>query len=158
MIKSIKNYFLRHIDIDPRVKYAILLLALVGLIDTFYLSYSNYLSVPVTCPIVANVNSCDIVTKSDYSTILGIPLAFIGVFFYLTVFAIGLISLIKKHAYVLNILLPLTTLAFLFSLRLVYLQLFVIEYICYYCIVSAALSTALFGISIWIYKKMDIPS
>ena len=58
-------------------------LAFVGMIDTLYLSLSRR-SGPIPCHITSG---CEDVVTSVYSQVAGIPLAWFGLAFYLTVLA-----------------------------------------------------------------------
>ena len=59
----------------------ILLLALVGVVDSVILSYEHLY--PRFVPCVGNAwADCGKVLSSSYSTLFGIPLAFIGLFHY----------------------------------------------------------------------------
>ncbi len=155
MFETIKQLIYRPVIIDSKWKKGILALSSVGLLDTGYLTYSHYEAAILKCFGVTVVNSCQVVTESIYSTILGVPVAVIGLAFYLFIFVTTILSFKSKYNFLLNLFLPLTGLAVLMSLRLVYLQISVIQYICYYCMLSATLSLLLFIISGIIYKKIN---
>lgn len=155
MLNKIKEFIYRQVIIDAKWKKAILALASIGMLDAGYLTYSHYRAEILRCFGVTVVNACQVVTESLYSTILGVPVAVIGLCFYAFVFTITFLSLRDKYNFLLNLILPVTALATLTSLRFIYLQVAVIGYICYYCMVSAALSITLFIISVIIYKKIN---
>lgn len=155
MLNAIKQFIYRQVIIDNKWKKAILALASIGLLDAGYLTYSHYRAEILRCFGVTVVNACQVVTESIYSTILGVPVALIGLCFYLFVFIITLLSFKDKYNFLLNLILPVSALAMLTSLRFVYLQISVIGYICYYCMLSATLSLTLFIISAIIYKKIN---
>ena len=61
--------------------YAVmLLLVMIGIVDTAYLTYAHYTGTPVACPDSGVIN-CAKVLSSPYSAIFGIPLGFIGFIF-----------------------------------------------------------------------------
>ncbi len=155
MLEKIKQFIYRPTIIDIKWKKAILALASIGLIDTGYLTYSHYQAQILRCFGHTVVNACQVVTESIYSTILGVPVALIGLCFYIFLITVTILSFKNKYNFLLNLLLPITTLAMLMSLRFVYLQVAVIGYICYYCMLSATLSLTLFVISMVIYKKIN---
>ena len=124
---------------------ALIILGFLGFLDASYLTVSHYSNVELSCNIT---NGCAEVTNSKYSVFMGIPLALMGVFYYLTILLTSLYYFDSKNSKVLKIYLPLTTTGFLFSLYLVFLQIWVIEAICQYCMFSAMNSTLLFGLSL----------
>ena len=64
-------------------KYVLLLLfSLFGFFDALYLSYEHYTNQLPPCALGA-VFDCGHVLRSEYAVILGIPLAVIGVIYYL---------------------------------------------------------------------------
>ncbi len=127
-----------------------LIIAFIGFVDALYLTI-NYYSNSIPPCFVAQ--GCDVVTTSQYAKLLGIPIALLGTLYYLLIFALGLYYLDKKSLAVLKILPVITAVGFIFSLYLVYLQLFVLKALCIYCLFSAGSSTALFIISLFLKKK-----
>lgn len=155
MLATLHRWFTRHPSLSPVFPAVIILIALFGLIDSGYLTYKHYSKEILPCPVVESVNTCQVVATSVYANILGLPISLLGLLFYLVVIAIGLISLREKWQFTLNFIPPLSALAWLFSIRLTYLQFFVIHSVCYYCIFSAVLSTVLLAIGIAIIRKID---
>ncbi len=155
MLNKIKQFICQPVIIEANWKKAIIALASIGILDAGYLTYAHYRAQILRCFGVTVVNSCQVVTESIYSTMLGVPVAVIGLCFYLFVLGVAWLSFKNKYNFLLNLILPVTALATLTSLRFVYLQVSVIGYICYYCMVSAGLSLTLFIISAIIYKKMN---
>ncbi len=156
MLHKIRRFILRSVDIKKSFKVAIIIIGLIGLMDSSYLTYAHYKAHPINCfTEVKQINSCQLVADSIYSTVLGVPVSLIGMFFYLVVIGIGVISQKNDFTFLLNLLLPFSALAVLFSLRLTYLQVYIIGYICYYCILSAMLACTLLGISWKIYNQIN---
>lgn len=139
----------------PRwVILSFLFVSFIGFWDAFYLTVQHYRGLPPTCAVF---QGCEQVANSPYAVVGGVPVALLGVFYYLTVFFSALAHLLVSDglghgrwaAWVRGDRLLmgvrwLTVIGFVFSLWLVYLQLFVIKSICLYCMISAATSTILF--------------
>ena len=157
MLHKIRRFVLRSVDIKKSFKVAIIIIGLIGLIDSSYLTYAHYKAHPLNCftKEIEKTSSCQVVTDSIYSTILGVPISLLGMCFYLVVISIGIMSYKKDYTFLLNLLLPFSALAVLFSLRLTYLQVYIIGYLCYYCILSATLACILLGISWKIYNQIN---
>jgi uncharacterized membrane protein len=130
----------------------IFILALVGVLDTLYLTQGFLSKEGVVCLID---EGCDIVTTSVYSTWGGIPVVLVGLAFYLFVAVLSaLIYYEKISKSALLYLKIVTSIAVVVSLWFTYVQLFILEAICEYCILSALLSMALFVLA-WI-KTRDV--
>jgi len=155
MFATLHRHFTRHPALSLRWPLTVIIIGLMGMIDSGYLTYSHYAQTVLPCPTIESVNTCQVVATSVYSNILGVPLALIGLGFYATIIAIGLISLKEKFQFALNFIPPLAALAWLFSVRLTYLQFFVIHSVCYYCIFSALLATILLVMGVMMMRKID---
>ena len=111
----------------------VLLLSLMGLAISLYLTYAKVTSGPFQC----RIGECETVLNSEYSEIFGIPVALFGVLFYLPVFLFSYYSFFK-------VLLLISVFGFLFSIYLTYLQAFIIGEYCSLCLSFAIISTAIF--------------
>jgi len=114
--------------------------AMAGLLDAVYLSVKHYTG-NFGCSVTAG---CEVVTTSEYATILGIPLSVLGVAYYGTQLILSLIYIAKRNDAVMRLAGWFTVAGLLASSFFVYLQLFVIDAICFYCMISAGTSTLLF--------------
>ncbi len=132
-----------------KLNYLVILLGIVGLVDSAYLTYEHFQTNTLGCPIFGG---CNEVLRSQYSEILRIPTSLLGVIYYLTLIFVSILILFKK-ADLLKLLVLITFFGFLFSMWLVYLQLFVIKNICAYCLFSALLSTLIFIITFIHYQR-----
>ena len=115
------------------------LLALVGLADALYLTIEHVTGQSVRCTIIAG---CSAVLSSPYAVVAGIPLAVIGAAAYFTVFSLAILTLFGYH-WAGKLMGVLVFTMFGLSLWLIYLQAFVIREFCQYCLLSAAITTAL---------------
>src|SRR5919109_76179 len=96
-----------------------------------------------------SVGSCETVQLSRWATLLGLPVAVWGVGYYALIFALTLAAIQPRFADSRGLALALVLLTgwgLLFSAWLTYLELFVINAICQWCVVSAVLATVLFVI------------
>jgi uncharacterized membrane protein len=127
-------------------------LALVGFADSTFLLAKRLSGGPIPC--VLGFTGCDVVSKSPYSVLFGIPLSAYGMVFYLGIGILGLLYLDTKNALFARLLLPMTALGFLSSVYFIYIQKFLIKAFCVYCVLSAIISTALFCLGIVVYRKL----
>lgn len=112
-------------------------LALIGLANAAYLLYKKVRHEKLTCLIGED---CDIVTKSNYGYLFGIPNEVVGIGFYGLVLVLFFLSFLGIPA-ILNfplgaLLLTLAIPASLTSLYLLGIQAFVLKKWCDYCILS----------------------
>ncbi|MBI5733239.1 vitamin K epoxide reductase family protein [Candidatus Jorgensenbacteria bacterium] len=124
----------------------------IGFLDATYLTVKHYLGTPITCSVFAD---CEKVTSSQYAVIGGIPVALLGACYYLFIFILVIAYVDTKKDHILYAIARITPVGFLASLWFIYLQLFVIQAICLYCIFSAFTSTILFGLGIILLKFKD---
>lgn len=103
------------------------ILSSIGIIDSLYLTYIKLSSNPHICSFA----QCDKVQLSQYSEIFGIPVAVLGIIYYMILF----IGINKKLDYFNKIWIMWGV---MFSSALTYLQLFVVKAICGWCLLSFA--------------------
>ena len=83
--------------------------------------------------------------------LFGVPVAFLGVLGYLALFVIGLVGLQPRFVPDRRIAVSLTvlaTLGFAFTLYLTAIELFVLHAICRWCVGSAVIMTAIWGLAL----------
>lgn len=138
-------------QIIPKWLVAVFLIAaLLGFLDTTYLTVKHYSGSALNCSAV--FGNCEKVTTGKYATVGGIPLALIGAIYYLTIFILTIAYLDARRQTIMLLASFLTIPAFLASVGFVYLQLFIIKAICPYCMASATLTTILFIAGILIIR------
>ena len=123
----------------------ITVLALAGLADAGYALNQHYAPpLDSSCDINATV-SCTAVNQSDYSVLLGIPVAAIGMAGYVLIGAAALTALLKNawRRWLMPAIAAAGVIALAFSLWLTYVELFVIKAVCPLCVTSLALVTAI---------------
>ena len=115
------------------------IVSLIGLADSIYLTIEHVTGQSVRCTIVAG---CSEVLSSPYSVVAGVPLAMIGAAAYFGVFSFATLTAFG-YRFAAKLLTVLVLVMFLVSLWLIYLQAFVIHAFCQFCLLSAAVATAL---------------
>ncbi len=130
--------------------FTILGVSILGFFDAAYLTIQHYTQFTLPCTIT---HGCDLVTKSEYSSIAGVPVALLGALFYLAMFFATYIIIETKRHDLLRFVALGSIAGFLSSCWFVYLQFFVIHAICQYCMLSALTSTTLFVASIVYFSK-----
>ncbi len=118
-----------------------IILSFLGLLDSLYLSYQKINNNEVAC---STFGGCNTVINSNYAYLIGIPLAYLGLIYYLTLLLVIFFVLINKKTLWLKLLTIITLSGFLMSGYFVYLQFFEIGSICIFCMFSALVSTLLF--------------
>ncbi len=124
-----------------KLNWAFMLVSFSGFLDALYLSIQRFKGVPIICTIL---EGCNKVASSIYAEILNVPVAYIGVAYYLLIFSLALWFLASKNRNTFLLMSAFTVVGFLASVWFVYLQFFVIKAICFYCMISATTSTLLF--------------
>ncbi|HUI95268.1 MAG TPA: vitamin K epoxide reductase family protein [Xanthobacteraceae bacterium] len=110
-------------------------LALVGLAVATYDSIMVSSGLPLWCP--PPIDGCNVVATSPYARMLGLPIAYYGVGFYLGILGIAVLLAIRPSSRMLRLAAVLCTGAgVLFSLYFMVLQIGFIHAFCIYCLVS----------------------
>lgn len=129
-------------------------LALAGIFISLYLTlYKLGMIGELSC----SIGSCETVNTSKWSRFLGLPVAAWGLLFYLDVFAVALVGTMPRfesEPIISLVLVAETAVGVLFSAWLTYLELGVIHAICIWCVTSAVIVTAIFGVSLADYRDM----
>jgi len=126
---------------------AVPVLASLGFVDAAYLTFKHFEGGKVECGIVPGAD-CNIVLGSMYSEIYGMPLALLGSLYYLTVLTLWTIYWRREENVILRMLLGATSIGFIASLYLIYIQGFVLNAYCLFCMASAFISITLFVLMI----------
>ncbi len=123
--------------------FFIIIFSIIGILDTTYLTFDHFTN---TIPYCANTAwiDCGLVLRSVYSVVWGIPLTLVGLVYYLVVFALASLGLLRKSQLALALVIGLSAGGFLFSVFLLYLQIGVIGAICLYCTLSGIVTTTIF--------------
>jgi uncharacterized membrane protein len=128
-----------------------MLIAALAFAGVFLAIYLTMYKLGVIGELACSVGHCETVNLSRWSVFLGLPVAAWGVGFYVVVFTVALAGTTERLAdapWISTALLALSGWGVVFSAWLTYLELFVINAICVWCVVSAILVTVLFGLSL----------
>lgn len=137
----------------------VLLLSLAGGAVAAYLTYVHFEAGALVC----STGGCTTVQESSYSTIGPIPIAALGLGMFLFLGALAL-SRIFNWSIVTsdtaNIAAWLVTLtALMYYAYLVYIELFVLEAICQWCVVTTAVTVVIFAVEsvlLWRWYNSDL--
>ena len=123
-------------------------LAMAGVFVALYLTlYKLGVIGQLTC----TVGSCETVNTSEWSTLLGQPVALWGLVFYVATLFVTIFGLSERYAdsrALSQVLVVMSGSGVLFSAWLTYLELFVIHAICMWCVISAIIVMAIFAVSV----------
>lgn len=128
---------------------SMVVVAFLGFADAMYLVIEHFQNKIPPCL----TGGCEVVLSSKYSVILGIPVPVLGAVFYLLML-IGLLAYVdSKNEKVLKAALILSPFGFLFTAWFLYVQAFILHAYCQYCLGSAATSTTLFIIALFMLNR-----
>jgi len=127
-----------------------ILFSLAGFIVASYLAVMHFLSSAPSCLIVSG---CDTVAFSKYSDIGGVPVAMLGLFLYAAELLLVIAYLDTNREGFLRIEAYLTIIGFIASLWFTYVQFFILDAYCFFCLLSAAFSIILFIVGIMTLTK-----
>jgi uncharacterized membrane protein len=131
-------------------------MALLSLAGFFLALYLHLYKIGKIGSLACGTGACETVQLSSYATFLGVGVALIGVIGYGAMFVVSMFALQPRYAGVswpLRAMVLLSSGSVLFAMYLTYLELFVIQAICRYCVVSATLVTSLFLLSLFDFFK-----
>jgi uncharacterized membrane protein len=128
-------------------------LAVAGIGVSTYLVWVHYDIDALVC----GVGDCHEVQASRYSEVFGIPVAILGLGMYVAVLALALVRFrVPERAMEITTALFVMTLAgTLYSGYLTWLEIYEIEAICQWCVISAIITTAIFAIETAILWRGD---
>jgi uncharacterized membrane protein len=122
----------------------IAVVALIGLADATYLTVEHLSGRTLQCTLTSG---CNTVLSSEYSKLFGYPLSGFGAVAYFTVFSFAVL-IAFDYKILKPLLLVIVSFMAAMSCWLVYLQAFVIEAFCQYCLLSAIVCFTLFALAL----------
>ena len=134
---------------DRRLKLAIRLVIIPGLVAASYLTYAKLTDTTIACGVGGG---CNAVNNSEWSEVFGVPVTLLGMIAYVLLF---LSTFIKAElGKTLGAFLAVTGAAF--SIFLQYEALVVMELTCPWCLTSAVAMLLLAGLTVW--RLLRLPS
>lgn len=143
-------------DRDLIARGGILLLALCGVGVSSYLLYEHFVA-PIAC---FTGEGCQTVDDSIYSEIFGVPMSGIGLVSYLGIIGLQLGSLRARNpvaSYLQLAVFGASVAGVAFAVYLTYVEVFIIEALCSWCLTSAVIITLILLLSIWTLQAMRTP-
>ena len=137
---------MKHTKLDNKFRIASLILAVLGLLDSIYLTWVKFSGKYALCGPIGN---CESVNTSQYSEVFGIPIALLGAGAYLVV--IISLSLESRGSFWAEyspiIVFGISLIGVLYSIYLTYIEVAVLKAICPYCVISAIILVILLVLS-----------
>jgi uncharacterized membrane protein len=128
------------------LRWAVAVLALVGAGIAGYLTYTRFFGLEPVCP----TSGCEIVQNSRWSTLLGIPVALLGLLTYLSIFT----STQIRHPLVKQAGAMVALVALGFNAYLLYIQEHEIGHYCTWCVSNEVVSLILAPVAIaWLLSS-----
>ena len=134
----------------PLVKtwIASVVLAIIGLADSAYLSWVKLANATATC---SNIGDCELVNTSRFSEIGGIPIAALGTAAYLAIVVLLAIEkrLPDRSSSVRVGVFGIALAGTLYSAYLTYVEIGILRAICPLCVLSSVVISAIFVLSVF---------
>ena len=131
----------------------VMLFGIIGMAVAGYLTYVHYNEDALVC----TVGGCETVQQSDYSTMLGVPIAIFGFLMFLTVTLLALARLTDRSPLPSDIAsiaawtLLLTSL--LYYAYLTYIEIWELEAVCQWCVISSIVALLMFVLESLLLKR-----
>ena len=135
------------VNAGRRLNLGLGLLAVIGIGLAGYMSYTDLLG---TIPVCGGIGDCETVHTSAYAFIAGVPVAVLGLVSYVAVagLVLGRQAVSGTTAYLASLgILVMVLSGTLFSAFLTYLEFFVIDAVCPWCVASALTITSMLILS-----------
>jgi uncharacterized membrane protein len=120
-------------------------LSVLGVLVSAYLTFEHFNSSPsFACPETSAIN-CVKVTTSSYAEILGVPVAILGLGYFVAMTAMSLPG-VRDHRVLARIRLAASALGVAFVCYLVWVELFRVDAICLWCTAVHVIAVLVFGL------------
>jgi uncharacterized membrane protein len=128
-----------------------MLIAALALIGVFVALYLTLYKIGTIGHLACGFGSCERVNTSTWATFVGLPVAMWGLGFYVATLIVAIAGTSPRLASrreISYLLAAMSGVGVAFSAWLTYLELFVIDAICRYCVMSAVIVTLIFIVSV----------
>lgn len=115
-------------------------LTLAGAGIASYLTTVHYAGQPIVC---SGIGDCELVNQSKYASLAGVPVALLGGLAYAAMLALIGGAWLRRSGTLLAAAWGVALAGSAFSMYLTYVELYVLDAICIYCVGSASIMTAL---------------
>jgi uncharacterized membrane protein len=129
-----------------------MIIAALALIGAFVALYLTMYKMGAIGHLACGLGGCERVNTSSWSVFAGAPVAAWGLAFYMATFVVAVVGTapgLMNHRGISSLLAMMSLAGVVFSGWLTYLELYVIEAICKYCVTSAVIVTLIFIVSIY---------
>ena len=138
-----------------RTLQSVILLSVAGLGISLYLAWVYLSDATILC---GGSGGCSTVQHSPYAWIAGVPIPVLGAMAYSGLIAVGILALqleARRELFLLA-LFGGALIGVGFSAYLTYVEFFVIYAICRWCIASAVIMVAIFGLTLRAYRQWQL--
>jgi uncharacterized membrane protein len=141
------------LQFDVLSAFAALVFAVAGFGVAVYLTVVHYTHQQIACN---GLGDCEYVNSSEYAELGGMPVALLGAVAYASIALLVPLWRLLRQENALLIAWGIALASFAFSAYLTYIELFVIDAICVYCVISAMMATAMFAalsLTVWLRSR-----
>ncbi len=142
-----------HIMTRATLIIILLVLGVLGLVDSIYLAGHATADTALFCDIGAGLDGCNTVAQSPYSKFYGIPLAYFGVAYYALLALLALIVAFRPLKLIYKGLLAYAVVGAVASVVFLFIQFVFIKALCIYCIASAIIAFLALFASFILFKR-----
>ncbi len=131
------------------------LLAVAGIGTSAYLTYSHYADNPTVC---AGIGSCEFVQNSKYSEMAGVPVALMGLLYFIATLGLCGVRLLRGvtvDQWARPVAFTMGVGSSLFVIYLTCVELFVIDAICVWCVATASITIACLAVVVWMIVSAE---
>lgn len=134
--------------------WIIIIASLIGLVASAYTIYAHYDTSGSTFCSVSDTFDCDVVNKSEYSKILGIPVGVLGVGGYGAMIILAFMYMREHSSVVKQLMILGAVFGLLFSLYLTAVEAFILFVWCLVCLTSQAAMITV-AVSVFLLNNKD---